>query len=327
MTEHSVEVIIELRRKVMSTTSSHNGTVKCEMHIQLAPSDPFQLANVSHYFGGWATLGPSSSDIVLPFPVEGWHTSASVIVRQEDESKAIGEIYGTGEDRENTDRAWQQALATLSLDEDAFTWSEVGQRDPVIGQLQHAYAFLRPVLFYSPYEAAANFIIGHRISMKQTRTIRQQMAEQIGEQIHIGETTFHAFPRPQVLQELTSFKGVNAEKIQRLHGIAQAALDGLLDRNYLRSLPVEQALEKLRSLTGIGPFFAQGILLRGAGLRDEVTDDDVTKEAVQLAYKLPHRPNQKTVLELAEAWRPYRMWTIVLLHVWLRREMDGPHRT
>jgi 3-methyladenine DNA glycosylase/8-oxoguanine DNA glycosylase len=69
-----------------------------------------------------------------------------------------------------------------------------------------------------------------------------------------------------------------------------------------------------------------GILLRGAGLVDEVTDDDVTKEAVQLAYKLSERPDQNEVLQIAEAWRPYRMWAIVLLHVWLRREMGGPHR-
>ncbi|HCI78853.1 MAG TPA: Fe-S cluster assembly protein HesB [Ktedonobacter sp.] len=310
----------------MSMIASQNDMAHRTMRVELAPHDLFQLATVSRYFGDWATLGPSSLDIVLPFPVEGWQTSAAVVLRQEGERTIVGEIYGTGENTDNTDKAWQQALATLSLDGDASNWTELGQRDPVIGHLQNAYSFLRPVLFYSPYEAAANFIIGHRISMKQTRAIRQDMAEQIGEHIAVGETIFHAFPRPQVLHELSSFKGVNAEKIQRLHSIAHAALDGLLDRTYLRSLPVEQALEKLCSLPGIGAFFSQGILLRGAGLWDEVTDDDVTKEAVQLAYKLPQRPNQKTVLEIAETWRPYRMWANVLLHVWLRREMGGPHR-
>jgi len=57
-----------------------------------------------------------------------------------------------------------------------------------------------------------------------------------------------------------------------------------------------------------------------------VTDDEVTKEAVQVAYQLPQRPDQKTVLQFAEIWRPYRMWATVLLHVWLRREAGGPHR-
>jgi DNA-3-methyladenine glycosylase II len=152
------------------------------------------------------------------------------------------------------------------------------------------------------------------------------MAQAMGDKIQVGETTLCAFPRPQVLLELTHFKGLNDEKILRLHGIAQAALDGWLDRAYLRSIPVEQALAKVRSLRGVGDFFAQGVVMRGAGLVDAVTDDDVTKEAIQLLYNLPAMPDYKTVLNIAENWRPYCMWVNVLLHVWLRREGGGPHR-
>src|SRR5439155_8384982 len=64
--------------------------------------------------------------------------------------------------------------------------------------------------------------------------------------------------------------------------------------------------------------FAQGILMRGAGLVDAVTDDDLTPRAIQLLYALGERPNRAAVLQRAEAWRPYRMWALVLLNVWLR---------
>lgn len=293
------------------------------MRYELTLHEPFNFAGVNDYFGGWTSPGSDPSAIAMAFPVEGWRASAAVILRQNEKGNILGEVVGAGEKAE---AAWQQALAVLSLDSDATGWSEVGQRDPVIGHLQNTYHFLRPVLFHSPYEAAAAFIIGHRITMQQGRAIRQSMSQEIGEKLQVGETTLHAFPRPQALLELSSFKAVNSEKIERLHVIALAALDGLLDRAYLRSITVEQALAKLRTLRGIGDFFSQGILLRGAGLVDEVTDDDVTKEAVQLAYKLPQRPDQKSVLQIAEVWRPYRMWTNVLLHVWIRREMGGPHR-
>ncbi len=299
-----------------------DATESHEMRFELPLHYPFSLATVNQYFGGWTSLGPDQSALAMAFPVEGWRTSAAVTLQQHG-SSILGKVSGAGED---TRIAWQQALATLSLDSIAAGWLEVGRRDPVIESLQSAYHFLRPVLFHSPYEAAAAFIIGHRISMQQGRAIRQAMAQEIGEKLQVGETALYAFPRPQVLRELSTFKEVNAEKIQRLNILAQAALEGLLDRTFLRSFPVEQSLETLRSLPGIGPFFSQGILLRGAGLLDEVPDDDVTKEAVQLAYKLSERPDQNRVLQIAEAWRPYRMWTIVLLHVWLRREMGGPHR-
>lgn len=60
--------------------------------------------------------------------------------------------------------------------------------------------------------------------------------------------------------------------------------------------------------------------MRGAGLVDAVTDDDITPRAIQLLYGLPDRPDRAAVLERAETWRPYRMWTVVLLNVWLRNQ-------
>ena len=48
--------------------------------------------------------------------------------------------------------------------------------------------------------------------------------------------------------------------------------------------------------------------------------------AVQRLYGLATTPDQATLRQMAEAWRPYRMWATVLLHVWLRREGGGPPR-
>jgi DNA-3-methyladenine glycosylase II len=288
------------------------------------PSGPFTLATTADYFGGWVALADDPAAIAMAFPVEGWQTAAAVIVRQQGDSAIHGDVFSAGDD-DTAARAWQQALAALSLDCDGSGWPTVGQRDPIIGDLQHKYSYLRPVLFHSPYEAAANFIIGHRISMAQGRAIRQAMARALGDQVPVGDTALPAFPQPQVLLEVSSFPGISAEKVERLHAVAQAALDGLLDRAYLRSLPPEQAIDEIRALPGVGPFFAQGILLRGAGLVDALSDDDVTRQAIQRAYALPQPLTHTAALERADAWRPYRMWASVLLHVWLRREAGGPH--
>ncbi len=251
----------------------------------------------------------------MPFPVEGWQGSAAVLMRQRGETIS-GDVHMTG--TTDVERAWQQAMATVSLDVDGRGFAEVGRRDPVIGRLQADYGSLRPVLFHSPYEAACAFVIGHRISILQTRRIRQRMAELSGATIEVDGTAFRAFPDPHALLRIESFPSVAPAKIERLHQVARAALDGRLDRARLRSLPEEDALAQLRTLPGIGEFFAQGILMRGAGLVDAVTDDDMTPRAIQLLYALGERPNRAAVLQRAEAWRPYRMWALVLLNVWLR---------
>jgi 3-methyladenine DNA glycosylase/8-oxoguanine DNA glycosylase len=46
--------------------------------------------------------------------------------------------------------------------------------------------------------------------------------------------------------------------------------------------------------------------------------------AVQKAYSLAQPPGREELQRIAESWRPFRTWTTVLLHVWLRREIGLP---
>jgi DNA-3-methyladenine glycosylase II len=150
------------------------------------------------------------------------------------------------------------------------------------------------------------------------------MAADSGKHIAADGVELAAFPRPQQLLGLQTVQGLPAEKLLRLHGIAHAALDGVLDRRRLRALPTETALAQLTALRGVGAFSSQGILYRGAGVVDEITDDAVSKQAVQRLYGLDHLPDHAEVLSRAEGWRPFRMWCMVLLHVWIRGEGGGP---
>ena len=283
-------------------------------HFELVPQGPFDLETEAGHFGGWPRLRDA---VAMTFPVEGWRSSAAVLMRQRGDT-VTGDVRGA--DGADAERAWRQALATVSLDVDGRGFIDIGRRDPIIGRLQTEYKNLRPVLFHSPYEAACAFVIGHRISILQTRRIRQRMAEQAGATIEVDGSAFTAFPDPRALLRLESFPSVAPMKIDRLHHVARAALEGTLDRARLRSLSEPEALTQLRTLPGIGEFFAQGILMRGAGLVDAVTDDDITPRAIQLLYGLRERPDRGAVLKQAETWRPYRMWAVVLLNVWLRSQ-------
>lgn len=66
--------------------------------------------------------------------------------------------------------------------------------------------------------------------------------------------------------------------------------------------------------------------MRGAGLVDAVTDDDVTKQALQRAYALESLPSHASVMDITDRWRPFRMWALVLLHVWYHSGADGHAR-
>lgn len=273
---------------------------------------PYDLARQNEYFGGWLRSGADDSTIVMAFPVEGWERSAAVLVRQSAPDTVAGSAPSAA--------AWDQAMATLSLDLDGGGYASIGEHDPVIGALQRDHAFLRPVLFHSPYEAACAFVIGHRLRIEQGRAIRQRMARVYGDVCTVDGVTAHAFPAPQALLRLDVIPGVNEEKVARLHGIAEAALEGRLDRARLRAMPVAEALADVRRLRGIGEFFAVGIVMRGAGLADAVPGDDMTRAGIERFYDLP--PNAD-LTPITDGWRPYRMWCSVLVHASERRARTG----
>jgi DNA-3-methyladenine glycosylase II len=129
-----------------------------------------------------------------------------------------------------------------------------------------------------------------------------------------------------VLLGIEDVPGISAEKVKRLHGLAQAALDGRLDTAALAALPEEEALARLRELPGVGPWTAQAVLMRGCGMPDSIpTEDAISREAVRHFCDLPAAPDDPTWAEISDRWRPYRMWATVLLHMaWRRQQPTTP---
>ena len=220
------------------------------------PRGPFDLSTARDFAGGFAagigSRAATDRSILMAFPVEGWAASAVVQVRQDGDGRIRGDVFGDA-DLETIER---QTSRSLSLDHDGAGWPDVGRRDPIVGRQQERFGFLRPVCFFSAYEAATSFVIGQRISMVQVRRVKERLAEQAGDAIDVeldGERrTIHAFPRPQQLLTLTEIPGVAPVKVERLHGLARAALDGRLATERLRGLPEDEALAELRQLPGIG---------------------------------------------------------------------------
>lgn len=282
----------------------------------------FSLAASTRFLEAFtpAAYLPAGDDALeLAFPVEGTWAPAAVRIRQTDSTVSV-ELHGAAE----VEAVRSQVRRILSLDVDGSGFAAVGVRDDVVGGLQARYPGLRPVLFWSPYEAAAWALIGHRIRISQAAAIKARMARELGDTIALGARTPHSFPPPQRLLELKAFPGLVDRKVEWLRGAARAALEGSLDAALLRSMDAEAALAHLQRLAGIGSFSAELVLLRGAGAPDIAPRHEprfVT--AVQRAYRLEAPPTTEQLTRLSDGWRPYRTWVTVLLRTSLEDEA-GP---
>jgi DNA-3-methyladenine glycosylase II len=284
--------------------------------FEIRPLGPFSLAASQDFAGGFpagiggGTVGATS--IALAFPVEGTDSSAAVDLHQREDGVVVGR---TDAPASLLDEVRRQAARSLSLNHDGTDWPRVGERDAVIGRLQEEHGFMRPVCFYSAYEAATSFVIGQRISMAQGARVKRWLGEQLGDRPTVDGHEFAAFPRPERLLEARVVPGLNEKKVGWLHGLARAALDGRLATDQLAALPRDEALASLRALNGVGEFTAEAVWLRGCGVVDALpSSEEASLQAARDMYAQPEM-TRDGLMAVAEQWRPFRMWATVLLRM------------
>lgn len=278
----------------------------------LTPRGPFSLAETRAFVGHWAPASrhapADDQPLRLTAALDGNQRPIAFALTQEGDGDVHVEIAGT----DDTETALAQLARIVSLDHDARDYLDVGRRDPVVGALQAARPGLRPTLFGSPYEAAAWGVISARMTMRQASRVWRELAETHGHALEVGGATVHAFPSPETLLDLDAVPGLAAEKVRRLRGIAEAALEGRLDVDRLRALGPVGARAELRRLRGIGEFWASGIWLRACGVVDEFPDEPMARAALARRH---HRGPAEPLDDLIERLRPYRMWVALLLRV------------
>jgi DNA-3-methyladenine glycosylase II len=207
-----------------------------------------------------------------------------------------------------------QTARMLSLDVDAQGYEAVGARDPVVAR----------VLATAPG-------CGRRSSTRPTRR-RRGACCRCGWYTPAGgrgagspslrrtacrsrwrASRWRAFPTPEQLLAVTAFEGVPPVKIERLHGVARAALDGRLSAEEIRRADPDGGMARLREIPGIGPFSASLIVIRASGVCDVSAEQEPRLAAIvggSTACRPGHRGRHAAH---REAWRPFRTWVGVLL--------------
>lgn len=225
-------------------------------------------------------------------------------------------IHGDGD----LDAITAQVARVTSADADGVAWDAICAADPVLAKVHAVAPGFRPSNFYSPYEAAVWSVISARRARPQGIALRRKLAEAYGRSFVLAGLTESAIPTPSRLLSASSFPGLPADRIPRLHAIANAAHEGLLDIERLRAMQPEAAMLDLQQLPGIGPFYSALIVIRAMGLTDVLSvQEDHTRELVREKYGFDHAPTDAELEQIAERWRPFRTWAAVTLRALSKR--------
>jgi DNA-3-methyladenine glycosylase II len=288
--------------------------------ITVPVDGPFSLAASASFEFGPNTGRPATDASVmrLAFVVDDLRHHVGAVLTQLPDGSLTAEIEGGAP----IGAAEAQVRRILSIDTGVEAWLAAGRADPVLGSVQAAYPGLRPVLFHSPYEAAAWSVLSQRRHRTQGIALRRRLSEAAGATFDLAGEPTPAFPLPERLLQVTQFPGIEDGRMARLHGVARAALDGQLDAAALRVMPHQAALADLQRINGLGPFYATLVYLRSTGVTDALTlGEPRLADYLRHYYDLPKTPGAAEIERIAEGWRPFRTWAAVLFRV--AGERDG----
>jgi AraC family transcriptional regulator of adaptative response / DNA-3-methyladenine glycosylase II len=166
---------------------------------------------------------------------------------------------------------------------------------------------------FNAFEMAVRAVLGQQITVKAASTLAARIAHTYGAPIQTGiEGLTHVFPSPEDILALNGPMeqhlgplGVISARAKTIHELARAIVQGEIDVD-LPARPEEET-KKLMAIRGIGSWTAQYIAMRAMEWPDAFLETDAgVKKALQ-----PY--TSKELLNMAEAWRPWRSYATVNL--------------
>ncbi len=175
------------------------------------------------------------------------------------------------------------------------------------------YPGLRVPGTWDGFEIAVRAILGQQISVKAANTLCGRIVKTVGEPLQEVEddnlTTL--FPQPERLAEADlSDIGLMPSRAKAVRALARAVRDGELQ--FSTPVELDEAVDVLTSLPGIGPWTANYIAMRALREPDAFPAGDLAlrraaaepETAVLTTSQLEHR---------SKAWRPWRAYAAMYL--------------
>ncbi len=161
-----------------------------------------------------------------------------------------------------------------------------------------------------PFSALVRAIMAQQLSGKAASTIHGRVIALVGGAEGMTPANLIA-----VTDDALRGAGVSRQKISYLRDLSARVADGRLDLHGLDALADEDVVAAITTVKGLGRWSAEMFLMFRLGRPDvfPVADLGIVK-GVQTLFGMKRRPAPRTMLRLAEPWRPYR--SVAAWYLW-----------
>ncbi len=200
--------------------------------------------------------------------------------------------------------------STLGLEIDLTGFYELASRDRRLAELVARYRGVKPPRFPSLFESLANAVACQQLSLEVGIELLNRLTKTYGLVAPGPARPLAAFPEPAAVADLAPAAlrqlGFSTQKARTLIRLAAAIADGELDVRRLEVLSRTQSAAALQSLSGIGRWSAEYVLLRGLGRLEVYPGDDVgARNKLRSFLDLPVAPDYAAIRDITAAWDPF----------------------
>jgi AraC family transcriptional regulator, regulatory protein of adaptative response / DNA-3-methyladenine glycosylase II len=298
-----------LRRACDDAALGQPSMPQAALRLRLAYRPPYQHAAMLAFFAARGLDGVEVVDaigmrrtIALPHRggwLSGWLAWRFAPLRNEVELAVAPELAPVA------GALVQRTRQALDLDADP------ARIDAVLAAMPfEARAGLRLPGSFDGFETAVRVVLGQQVTVKAACTLTLRLVGRFGVPLRTPFADLHRlFPTAEAIAradaDAIGSLGIVRQRVGALQALARAVCDGSLELH--RAAPLQETLQRLHALPGIGEWSAQLIAMRVLAWPDAFPATDIgvlnalgTRDAVHAARQ-------------AEAWQPWRSYAVMRL--------------
>ena len=163
---------------------------------------------------------------------------------------------------------------------------------------------------FDGFETAARVVLGQQVTVKAARTLTLRLVERFGDAVSTPFDDLHRlFPSADAIAradpDAIGSLGIVRQRVTALQALARAVCDGALELH--RAAPLQETLQRLQALPGIGEWSAQVIAMRVLSWPDAFPASDIG-----VLNALGTRDIAAAAAQ-ARAWQPWRSYAVMRL--------------
>ena len=185
------------------------------------------------------------------------------------------------------------------------------EKDPIMNKIINSVGAYSIKIRHNPFLALVEAIIYQQLTGKAAQSIYEKFIS------YYNNNEYYVQPQYIILTADNIMKsfGLSNKKIEYIKLLSTDIIKGTINLNSFEEKEDEEIINELTKLKGIGRWTAEMFLIFCLERKDVFPLKDLgIKKAIQRWYFNPEYPDEQSIIDLSNIWKPYR--SIASWYLW-----------